>query len=161
MTYLDLLRVLESSINNNEYKDEEVKNKYSNYLTFSLNNEVYAISVERMEKVIPLDHMINSHEGPEYKKGLMRDENGMIEIIDLRLRLNIDPKNYDSNSTVIVAKKNKKLIGLIVDDVIDFADFTKANHSSVNKSDYFIQGIIEDHETSIKILNVDNVLNFN
>ena len=113
-----------------------------------------------MEKLVPLEQIIITTECPEYKKGLIRYEKGIIEVIDLRLRLNICPKNYDYMSTVIIANKNDKLIGLIVDDVIDIAAYSKENHFQNSKADYFTQEVIKTGDSEIKILNVDNVLNF-
>jgi chemotaxis signal transduction protein len=82
----------------------------------------------------------------------------------LRLKLNIRPKNYDYKSTVVVVKKNYNFIGLIVDDVIDYITISidKENFSndgiSTKETNYFIEGIIKENKTIIKLLNIDNIL---
>jgi purine-binding chemotaxis protein CheW len=160
MTLLDLLKELELSIHNNYGYKDEIKNTGNRYFSFILNNEVYAIPVDRMEELIPLDHIIKTGEDREYKKGLARYKNGLIEIIDLRLRLNIKPKNYDGTSTIIVVNRKNDFAGLIVDDVIDFITFNSEDYFSNQKTDLFIQKIIKEDKAVIKILNLNNVLKF-
>jgi hypothetical protein len=71
MTFLDLFKEIEFSKSNNE--NPEYFKKYKNlFLTLLLNNEVYAISADRTEELIPLENIIITGNDPEYKKGFIR-----------------------------------------------------------------------------------------
>ncbi len=87
------------------------------YLTFSLDNESYGIEIRRVTEIIGIQPITKIPELPDYVKGIINLRGKIIPVMDIRLRFNKEPKDYNDRTCVIVVEFGDFSIGLVVDSV--------------------------------------------
>lgn len=93
------------------------------YLTFHLGVECYGISIHNVREIISLMDITPVPKMPAYVQGVINLRGKIIPVIDLRLNLGLEYKDYSERTCIIVIERNqdsdRKLNGLIVDVVSD------------------------------------------
>lgn len=116
----------------------EAENTLKNrYLTFSIGNEVYGIALEYVIEIVGIQPITAIPGLPEYVKGVMNLRGKIIPVMDVRLRLKKEPRDYNDRTCVIVIDLNSTSIGLIVDavsEVITIPEQDVIESPKLNKS---------------------------
>lgn len=91
------------------------------YLTFLLGNEEYGIQILKVKEIIGMMEYTIIPKTPKFVKGVINLRGKIIPILDLRLKFELEEKEYDKITCIIVVEVekegNKKQIGIIVDTV--------------------------------------------
>ena len=91
------------------------------FLTFMLGKEEYGISILKVKEIIGIMEITEVPNNPEFAKGVINLRDRVIPIIDLRLKFNMEEREYDSRTCIIVVEvvSNQKniQIGIVVDSV--------------------------------------------
>jgi purine-binding chemotaxis protein CheW len=121
------------------------------YVTFSLGNEVFAVPVEVVREILDHEEAFKIPHGPEYLLGL-RDVRGQgVPIIDLRLRLGMSRTEKTSHTRILVLDipMNDKMLalGLVADKVFEVTPFKgdqieQAPDIGVNWNSTYIAGVV-------------------
>jgi purine-binding chemotaxis protein CheW len=99
--------------------DEDEGTQDTKYLTFSIAEEVYGINISDITEIIEIQKVTEVPDMPKYVKGVINLRGKVIPIIDLRLRFNMDERNYDDRTCIVIVTVNGNLIGFIVDTVLE------------------------------------------
>lgn len=97
------------------------------YVTFKLNKEFYGfpidkvISIERMQKFTRIPN------GPAHLKGVINLRGEVIPLIDLRQKLDMELKEIDNNSRIIIVTEDDIVAGLIVDSSSEVMEIGSGN----------------------------------
>lgn len=163
MTFKDFLNELKAAKSNYNY--EEVTENNSNYITFKLEDDLYAVDVKHVEEVIEMKKTIDTKENKKYIKGLIPYKKTLINVIDLRLRLDMKEKKYDNNTTIVITNLKDSFVGLIVDDVIEITSIPHKNISYnhdrgvyLSCSDGFVKGTGRTDGENKKLLDLDKII---
>lgn len=132
------------------------------YVVFKLGKEYYGIPIN---KVISIEKMQESTRIPNcqnHVKGVINLRGEVISLIDLRLKLNMDPKEVDNNSRIIVVSNDDIVAGLIVDsssEVIEIHEESIDNPPTSADNEYlsYIQGIGKTEDRLIILLELSKV----
>ena len=136
------------------------------YLTFRLAEEKYAISIIKIKEIIGMLNITQVPRLPDFIKGVINLRGRIIPVIDLRLKLGMEPKDYNERTSIIVIElltENETLVsGLIVDTVNDVLDIAPDSIEPPPKyksdtEEEFLKGIGKVKEEVIMILDVDKV----
>lgn len=137
----------------------EIDNKY---VIFKLNKEYYGIPID---KVISIEKMQNSTRipnGPKYLKGVINLRGEVIPLIDLRQKLDMELKEIDKNSRIIVVSHEDIVAGLIVDSSSEVIEISEDSIDEVPSSDNinltFIHGIGKTRDRLVILLELSKVL---
>lgn len=132
------------------------------FVIFRLEDEFYGIKIDNVETIERMMPITRVPKTPMYVKGVINLRGEIVPIIDLRERLNIESKGYDSDTRIIVNKMKEMMIGYIVDSasevkeiepsMIDYGTFDDGS------SDTFVKGIGKIDENMIIILDVDKII---
>jgi len=132
------------------------------FVIFRLEEEFYGIKIDYVETIERMMPITRVPKAPNYVKGVINLRGEIVPIIDLRERLNIEFKEYGSDTRIIVNKMKEMMIGYIVDSasevkeiepsMIDYATFDDTS------SDTFVKGIGKIDDTMIIILDVDKIV---
>ncbi len=106
---------------------------------FELNQQKFALSIFGIQEIIRLVQITNIPSAPSFVKGIINFRGQIIPVVSLNNYLSLLEKQADQDSRIIVAEYNGKLIGLLVDSVMEV---TRYNISEVESAD----GIINNHE---------------
>jgi purine-binding chemotaxis protein CheW len=91
------------------------------YLTFVCGGEEYGVDILRVQEIKGWEHVTRVPYAPHYVLGVMNLRGMIVPVIDLRTRLNLEKRNFDSSTVVIVVRvrssRGDKTVGIVVDAV--------------------------------------------
>ncbi|MBI4879833.1 MAG: purine-binding chemotaxis protein CheW [Planctomycetes bacterium] len=94
----------------------------SQYLTFSLGQEHYAVEILKVQEIKGYSPVTPIPSTPHYVKGVMNLRGTIVPVVDLRARLSMEEAEYNRFTVIIVVTIGDKVTGLIVDSVSDVVD---------------------------------------
>ena len=104
--------------------DQAVKamvNREGKYLTFSLDQEDYGISILKVKEIIGMMRVTPVPQTPEHVKGVINLRGKVIPVIDLRIRFGMSGCEYTERTCIVVVETDsdtgKLQIGIVVDSV--------------------------------------------
>ncbi|MCG8566487.1 MAG: chemotaxis protein CheW [Desulfobacterales bacterium] len=138
------------------------------YLTFSLEKEEYGIGILKVKEIIGMMPITPVPRTPEFVKGVINLRGKVIPIIDLRMKFNMPPQDYDERTCIIVVEIESTTgvlpIGIVVDAVSEVLSI-KARQIEAPptfgtrlNSEYILGMAQVEGEVKI-LLNIDDVLN--
>lgn len=89
------------------------------YLTFSLGNEEYGINVLKVQEIRNYEHPTSLPMMPEHVLGILNLRGIIVPVVDMRIKLKLNPVEYNGQTTVVILRIDKQLIAMVVDSVSD------------------------------------------
>ncbi len=126
--------------------EQQEDTQHGRYLTFYLGEEVYGIEIEYVTEIIGMQPITKIPEVSSFIKGIINLRGKIIPVIDMRLKFNKEPIEYDDRTCIIVVDTDHMTVGLIVDKVSEVLTIDDdnvvppPNHKTGIKNRY-IQGI--------------------
>ena len=97
------------------------------YLTFSLSAERYGLQILKVHEIIGIMHITVVPQSPSYMKGVLNLRGKIIPVVDLRLKLGLEPMPYDQKTCIIVVEcrlgEKRQSVGIVVDTVLEVVAF--------------------------------------
>ena len=100
------------------------------YLTFVLDGEVFAVDVSRVREILEIPSITKVPQVPVFMRGVINLRGCVVPVIDLRLKFNMREAAQTVNTCIIVVEVNKfkglySLTILPVSTVLSFFTLTK------------------------------------
>ena len=114
-----------SDILNTFEEEAQVDLQRDMYLTFLLDNRVFAFHIKDVDEIVEVMEATPVPEYPSYVKGIVNIKGKVTPVIDLRLRFKIAEKEYDERTCIIVLTIGDKHIGFIVDTVLSVMEISQ------------------------------------
>ncbi len=128
------------------YDELDEDTQKDKYLSFRLASEDYGIEIRHIIEIIVMQEITRVPDMPNFIIGVINLRGNVISVMDIRLRFNLESRDYDDRTCIIVVKINEISIGLLVDTVNEVVDIPEdqidpppRTHSGVGSS--FIQGM--------------------
>ncbi len=86
-------------------------------VTFNIGKEEFGVDILHVQEINRMTHITKVPNAPHFVEGVINLRGRVIPVIDLRLKLKIEKKDYDKNTRIIVVEVDNKTIGFIVDSV--------------------------------------------
>jgi len=100
------------------------------YLTFSLGNEDYGVGILSVREIIGVMEITAVPHTPAYIKGVINLRGKVIPVLDLRLKFNMNHKEYDERTCIIVVEVQGQTapvqVGMVVDSVSEVLNIAAA-----------------------------------
>lgn len=93
--------------------------KRSEFLTFALGAEEYAIDILKVQEIRGYDAVTRIANTPPFIKGVINLRGIIVSIVDLRIRFELSEARYDIFTVVIILKIAGRVVGIVVDGVSD------------------------------------------
>lgn len=103
-------------LNNNDVSEMDGK-----FLTFWTDGQLFGVPISDVVQIVGVQEITCIPEFPYYAKGVINLRGNIIPIIDVRLRLQKEEKEYDERTCIIVTNINDKSMGFVVDAVNEVA----------------------------------------
>jgi purine-binding chemotaxis protein CheW len=98
-----------------------IKDREGKYLTFTLDNEEYGISILKIKEIIGMMSITPVPRTPEFVKGVINLRGKVIPVVDLRLRFGMKAMDYTERTCIVVVEITGQagtiLMGCVVDSV--------------------------------------------
>jgi purine-binding chemotaxis protein CheW len=98
---------------------EEEDSQRGRYLTFTLDKDVFGISIRFVTEIIGVQSITRVPETPDFIKGIINLRGKIIPIVDVRLKFGKPEAAYTERTCIIVTEANDMTVGLVVDKVDD------------------------------------------
>jgi len=159
-----MIDIVRERLNTVQKETDEVQEDM--YVTIYIAEELYGIDVGKVREVIGMTDVSFMPNALPYMKGVVNIRGTVIPLIDMRIRFGIDEKEYDKLTVIVIAEIKGKLLGLIVDSVADVVSFSSESiqdtpHFSAAVETDYIEGVGQDDENIVIILNVDRIFSDN
>lgn len=156
-----------SAENKSPEQETQTGTESSQYLTFILAEEEYAIDILRVQGIQGWDTVTAIPNTPEYILGVINLRGSVVPIVELRRRFNLESVPFGPTTVVIIVKiksgDNERTLGVVVDavsevysllhkDVRQAPDFGSAGNID------FVKGVATVEDKMLILLNVDELL---
>jgi purine-binding chemotaxis protein CheW len=136
------------------------------YLSFKLNEEVFAINVSMVINILEMSHITRIPKSPDYMKGVINLRGTVLPVVDMRIRFGLPEKEVTIDTSIIVLSidlnSEPLRIGILVDSVMEVLELqadeivpSPAIGSKYNSN--FIEGMWRKDESFIMILDIEKV----
>jgi len=136
-------------------------------LTFSLDNEDYAVPITDLKEIIKTSEITPVPNSPDFVRGILNLRGQIVVVLDLEKRFNLTRTNEKTpQEHIVIAEKDEGLFGVLVDHVIGVSTVpvskiqeTPDVVTSKIKADY-IKGVavLGEEERLLVILNIPILL---
>lgn len=138
----------------------DIENKY---VIFKLENEYYGLNIDSVRSIEKFQNYTRVPNGPNYVKGVINLRGNVVPIIDLRLKLKLEPREIDHNTRIIIVSCNEVVVGLIVDMSSEVLEIPKENidkppMTEENESKKYIKGIGKCDEKLVILIKLEKLL---
>lgn len=138
------------------------------YLTFTLDEEQYAISVAKVREVLEYTKITKLPRTADFMKGIINLRGAGVPVIDLRLKFGLPETSVTKDTSIIVmdveGKDGDVVVGALADAVhevvdIEDEDIEPAPRFGTRLAAEFIKGVGKKDDLFIIILDIDLIFN--
>lgn len=142
------------------------ENTIEAYLSFGLDNELFAVSVYQVLEVLETAKLTKIPRTPKYVKGVINFRGEVLPVIDLRMKFKMENIQEQDKNVIIVLELKLKgepvMLGAIADTVRDVLNIDKKQIKPVPDFDEsydsnFITGMLKLEEGFIMLLDMNKV----
>ena len=146
---------------------EQVVAGVDQYLSFTLDNEVYGTEISKVREVLDYPTITRVPRMPPYLVGVINLRDNVVPIIDMRLKFDLPLTERTVNTCVIIAEitfgVEEITIGCLVDSVKEVLDLASDQiepppKMGVGIDTSFLKGMGKQGEKFLLILDIDKVL---
>ena len=147
-----------NSIGDNEESDELLQ-----LVSFMIDKEEFGVNILYVQEINRLLQITKVPNSPEFVEGVVNLRGRVIPVIDLRIKFNLDKKEHDGNTRIIVVEVEGKTVGFIVDAVKEVlripVSITEAPPEIVTGvNSQFIMAVAKLEDRLITLLDLEKVL---
>lgn len=144
------------------FMDQEHKD-VQKVIVFHLANEEYAIPVEQVSSIERVISITRIPQTTSFIKGVINLRGVITPVLDLRVRFNMEAKEFTDSTRIIIVNIDEHEVGLIVDEANDVIDLPKSKIEPPPEvigtvdADY-IHGVARVTDRLLILLNLKQVL---
>ncbi len=136
------------------------------YLTFKLGNEVYALDIGKVREVLDFTTVTKVPRTPDFMRGVINLRGSVVPVVDLRLKFGMSATEKTVNTCVIITEVtvdgDTTVLGALADSVQEVIDLMPSDISAAPKigtrlRTEFIRGMGKRDDKFIIILDIDKV----
>lgn len=150
-----------------EHADTSATEETSQFLTFVLDSEEYAIDILQVQEIKSWSPVTKVPKSPSYLLGVINLRGSIVPVINLRQRFGLPDADFTSKTAVVIVRTecdgHEKTIGLVVDRVSEVYHFTSSQIQSSSSiagslNSEFIAGLAKAEKELVILLNLDRIV---
>jgi purine-binding chemotaxis protein CheW len=129
-------------------------------LTFEVDSTPYAVPVERVREIVRIRPITPVPRVPKEVRGVISLRGEIVEVVDLRLRLDLEPTEPVRSSRIIVVhSENGKVAGILVDAVREVSRVAEDSiRPSASSDGGSVEALCVRDEEFVSLIDLDRVL---
>lgn len=137
---------------NNNYLEQ----KKNAHLYFQVGESKYAINTGNVLEIMKLPSLDYPQKLPNNIIGLLKYNNFVINVVDIRFYLNIDVTPYNTHNELLIVKTDEVIFGIITDKIIGILPFDTALVDQIPffDSKMIIESLYKYNDETIFIVNI-------
>lgn len=139
-------------MNSNNY----IEQKKNTHLYFSIGGNKYAVNSDNVLEIMKLPHLDYPQKLPNNIVGLLKYNNFVINVVDIRFYLNMEVQPYSTNNELIIIKTDEVIFGIITDKVLGILAFDAANIDAIPYADSktIVEALYKLNQETVFIINI-------
>ena len=138
------------------------------YLTFTLDQERFAIDIRRIREVLAFTSATKVPRTPDFMRGVINLRGNVVPVVDMRLKLGLTQTEKTVNTCVVITEVDvdgeKTVLGALADSVQEVVDLASDQiapppRMGTRIDTACIRGIGRRDDQFVVILDIDRVLN--
>jgi purine-binding chemotaxis protein CheW len=143
-----------------------INTEVESFLTFKLQEEIFAVKVEKVIEIQELKQITKVPKTPSYMKGVVNLRGSVLPVIDTRIKFGLSQTVETVNTCILVLKieidNDSILLGLLVDSVQEVLELQASQinppPSIGNKyKSEFLTGMGKINDNFIMLLDIDKI----
>ena len=136
-----------------------IEQKKNTHLYFQVGDSKYAVNSENVLEIMKLPALDYPQKLPNNIVGLLKYNNFVINVVDVRFYLNIDVKPYTPQNELLIVKTDELIFGIITDKVIGILPFDSALVDAIPYADAttVVDSLYKINHETIFIINIYSV----
>jgi len=94
---------------------------------FQLAGEEFGVEIMQVQEIIRMPDITRIPQSPEYVEGVINLRGKIIVVINLDTRFDLNSKELDENSRIIIVEVGENVVGMVVDSVSEVLRLPMAN----------------------------------
>ncbi|MFQ5500137.1 MAG: chemotaxis protein CheW [Candidatus Zixiibacteriota bacterium] len=86
-------------------------------VSFNIGSEEFGVDILKVQEINRMVEITKVPQAPSYVEGVINLRGKVIPIVDLRKRFNLEIKEYDKNTRIVVVDISGNIMGMVVDSV--------------------------------------------
>lgn len=136
------------------------------YLTFKLQEEVFAVDVAKVREILDLVTITKVPQTPEFMRGVINLRGSVVPVVDMRLKFGMPRTESTVNTCIIVMEisldEETTVVGALADSVqevleLEAEQIEPAPRIGTSLNTEFIKGMGKIDEHFVMILDIDKV----
>lgn len=146
--------------------DVDVKTEANQYLTFILDEEVYALDIKQVREVLDFTDITKVPRMPDFMRGVINLRGGVVPVVDLRLKFDLGMTEKTVDTCIIIIEVTldgeTALLGALADSVQEVLDLDPSQIQAPPKIGTrlrtdFIKGMGKKNDRFIILLDIDKI----
>jgi purine-binding chemotaxis protein CheW len=132
-------------------------------LTFEVDSTPYAVPVERVREIVRIRPIIPIPRVPAEVRGVISLRGEIVEVVDLRRRLNLEPADpVRSTRIIVVHSEDGKVAGILVDAVCEVSRVSEDAIRPVSSTEAgTVESLYVRGEEFVSLIDLDRILEIN
>lgn len=137
---------------NNNY----IEQKKNTHLYFQVGDNKYAVNTDNVLEIMKLPVLDYPQKLPNNIVGLLKYNNFVINIVDIRFYLNINVPKYSADNDLLIVKTDEVIFGIITDKIMGIMPFDTALMDQIPFVDnhMIIESLYKYNEETVFIVNI-------
>ncbi len=140
------------------------------YLTFSLDGEMFALPVRQVREILEFTHMTRIPQTPAYMRGVINLRDKVVPVIDMRTKFGLEamPETVDTCIIIVQVDINAEAlqVGALVDSVQEVLELNQEQiepppRMGMQLNTEFLRGMAKVDEGFALLLDIDKVFSCN
>ena len=136
------------------------------YLTFTLDEEVFAVDVARVREILEMPAITKVPQVPDFMRGVINLRGCVVPVIDLHTKFSMQQSEQTVNSCIIVVEVDMDgesiVLGALADSVqevieMEPSQIEAAPHIGTHLRTEFLKGMGKHNDGFVMILDIDKV----
>ncbi len=133
------------------------------HLLFELSGQTYAAPVASVLEILRVADIVRIPGAPPHVRGVMNVRGRVLPVVELRTRIELEPLACTPASRVVVAEVLGRVLGILVDAVLDVARLSSSKmesppiEASSNTTDY-VRALYRREQTVLLVVDLERAL---
>ena len=119
------------------------ENELLQLVTFGIGEEEFGIDILKVQEIIRTMAITKVPNSPPYVEGVINLRGKVIPVIDLRSRFNMEYRDHDSHTRIIVLQIHGMIVGFVVDEV---SEVLRIQSNTVEPPPPVVSGIESEYQ---------------
>ncbi len=111
-------------------------------VSFKIGSEEFGVDILKVQEINRMVEITKVPQAPDYVEGVINLRGKVIPIIDLRKRFDLEIKEYDKNTRIVVVDITGNIMGMVVDSV---SEVLRLPQSTIEPPPEIVTGINSDY----------------